>query len=194
MIEPRPGISFEVPTPTEVIVKGIDKQRSARPPPRSARSARRSRTRARASATRASSSAGRSASAHERIVDDSARRALRRHRRVRGKVARHRRAAAPGRLPLQHGHLRPADRRPRGEDARRGELDRAAEVVQGLEDRAGGRGRQAARRERQEGRCRDASSSTAAATCTTVASRRSPTARAKEDSSFERRLFRARES
>jgi large subunit ribosomal protein L6 len=27
VIEPRPGISFEVPTPTEVIVKGIDKQK-----------------------------------------------------------------------------------------------------------------------------------------------------------------------
>jgi large subunit ribosomal protein L6 len=41
VIEPRPGITFEVPTPTEVIVKGIDKQqvgqtaaevRSVRPP------------------------------------------------------------------------------------------------------------------------------------------------------------------
>jgi large subunit ribosomal protein L6 len=41
VVEPRPGISFEVPTPTEVIVKGIDKQqvgqtaaevRSGRPP------------------------------------------------------------------------------------------------------------------------------------------------------------------
>jgi large subunit ribosomal protein L6 len=41
VIEPRPGISFDVPTPTEVIVKGIDKQqvgqtaaevRSVRPP------------------------------------------------------------------------------------------------------------------------------------------------------------------
>jgi large subunit ribosomal protein L6 len=41
VVEPRPGITFEVPTPTEVIVKGIDKQqvgqtaaevRSVRPP------------------------------------------------------------------------------------------------------------------------------------------------------------------
>jgi large subunit ribosomal protein L6 len=41
VIEPRPGITFDVPTPTEVIVKGIDKQqvgqtaaevRSVRPP------------------------------------------------------------------------------------------------------------------------------------------------------------------
>ena len=37
-----------------------------------------------------------------------------------------------------------------------------------------------ARREREEGRDRDASCSTAAATCTTDASRRSPTARARE--------------
>jgi large subunit ribosomal protein L6 len=27
VIEPRPGISFEVPAPTQVVVKGIDKQR-----------------------------------------------------------------------------------------------------------------------------------------------------------------------
>ncbi len=26
VIEPRPGITFEVPTPTEVVIKGIDKQ------------------------------------------------------------------------------------------------------------------------------------------------------------------------
>jgi large subunit ribosomal protein L6 len=41
VIEPRPGITFEVPTPTEVLVKGIDKQqvgqtaaevRAVRPP------------------------------------------------------------------------------------------------------------------------------------------------------------------
>jgi large subunit ribosomal protein L6 len=41
VIEPRPGITFDVPTPTEVVVKGIDKQqvgqtaaevRSVRPP------------------------------------------------------------------------------------------------------------------------------------------------------------------
>src|SRR5215211_7524817 len=41
VVEPRPGITFEVPTPTEVVVKGIDKQqvgqtaaevRSVRPP------------------------------------------------------------------------------------------------------------------------------------------------------------------
>ena len=41
VVDPRPGITFEVPTPTEVIVKGIDKQqvgqtaaevRSVRPP------------------------------------------------------------------------------------------------------------------------------------------------------------------
>ena len=128
-------------------------RRSARRPPRSARCARRSRTRARASATRASSSAGRSGSAHEHSHD------------ARGAPAPpsprpqarpgHGRAAAPGRLPLEQGHLRPADRRPRGEDARGGELAGPAEVVQGHEDRAGGRGRQAARREREEGRRRD---------------------------------------
>ena len=51
VMKPRPGITFEVPVPTQVVVKGTDKQWSARPPPRSARCARPSRTRARASAT-----------------------------------------------------------------------------------------------------------------------------------------------
>ena len=37
---------------------------------------------------------------------------IRRHRRVRKKVAGHRRASAPGRVPLEQAHHRPGDRRP----------------------------------------------------------------------------------
>jgi large subunit ribosomal protein L6 len=44
---PPEGITIETPTQTEILIKGADKQASARPPPRSAPSARRSPTRAR---------------------------------------------------------------------------------------------------------------------------------------------------
>ena len=55
-VEAPEGITFEVPSPTRIVVKGIDKERSARSPPTSARSASPSPTRARASATSASTS------------------------------------------------------------------------------------------------------------------------------------------
>ena len=64
-VTPRAGISFDVPQPTQVIVKERTSRSSGRRPPRSARCARPSRTRARASATRASTCGGRSGSAHE---------------------------------------------------------------------------------------------------------------------------------
>ena len=60
VIKPPQGITFEVPTPTEVIVKGIDKQQVGQTAAEFARCARPSRTRARASATRASTCAARS--------------------------------------------------------------------------------------------------------------------------------------
>src|SRR5439155_4392468 len=66
-----------------------------------------------------------------------------------------RRAAAPRRLPLEPGHRRAADRRPRGQDARGGRLAAAEEIVQGQQVRPGEGGRQAARRQREEGRDRD---------------------------------------
>ena len=84
---------------------------SARPPPRSARCARRSRTRARASATRASTFAGRSGSAHEQAHDTPGARAPPSPRARQDR--RHRRAAAPYRVPLEPRHLRAARRRRR---------------------------------------------------------------------------------
>ena len=97
--------------------------RSARSPPSSASSGRRSPTRARASATRASTSPGRSGSAHEH-----------RHRHPQAPAqappprpregARHGRAAADLRVPLQPRHLRPAHRRRRRPHAGRRQLDR----------------------------------------------------------------------
>src|SRR5581483_1534011 len=63
-------------------------------------------------------------------------------------------ASAPGRLPLQPGHLRPARRRPGREDAGRRHVA-AAEEVQGLQVGAGQGGREAARRECEAGRDRD---------------------------------------
>jgi large subunit ribosomal protein L6 len=55
------GVTFEVPTATRVIVRGIDKESSARWPRTSAPSASPSRTRARASATSARRSCARPA-------------------------------------------------------------------------------------------------------------------------------------
>ena len=117
---------------------------SARPPPRSAASARPSRTRARASDTRASSCAARSGrarngEAHRTRVASSPPSPCTRE------GPRHRRASAPRGLPLEQGHLRPARRRRRRQDARRILVDESAEDVQGRQDRAGDRGRQAAR-------------------------------------------------
>ena len=45
------GVKVETPTQTEIVIKGVDRQASARSPPKCARSARPSPTRARASAT-----------------------------------------------------------------------------------------------------------------------------------------------
>src|SRR5205085_5014180 len=67
---------------------------------------------------------------------------------------RHGRAAAPRRVPLEPRDRGAARERPRGPDAGCGELA-APEEVQRQEDRAGGRGRQAPRRERKEGRYRE---------------------------------------
>src|SRR5262249_52053138 len=64
---------------------------------------------------------------------------------------RHRRAAAPRRVPFQPRHRGPARRRRRRQDAGGGRVAGPAEVVQGKQDAAGGRGRQAAGGEREEG-------------------------------------------
>ena len=120
------------------------------------------------------------ASAHEHALPTREARAAPSSPRAR-QGRRHRRAAAPRRVPLEPRHLRAARRRRRRPHARRVVGLDLRQVVQGRQDRAGRRGRQGARRGREEGRHRGASCSTAAATSTTDASRRSPTARAKED-------------
>ena len=147
---------------------------------------RRSRTRARASATRASRFAGRSGSGHEgsgttrRLRSDE--RAV---RRVTAACAA--RSAAPPSVRAcscsasNRGVFAQLDRRRRRPHARRRVVARPAEVVQGRQVGPGRRGRQAARRRAPRRPASRLSSSTAAATCITVASRRSPTARAKED-------------
>src|SRR5439155_20185560 len=68
---------------------------------------------------------------------------------------RDRRAATPGRLPLEHRHRGAARRRRRREDPRGGELAAPEEVVQGQQDPAGDRGRQAAGRAGEAGGARD---------------------------------------
>ena len=123
VVKPRAGISFDVPVPTQIVVKGTTSRWSARPPPRSARFGPPSPTRARASATGTSRCGERSASAHEHRA--------RRARRASAAIAvfaarsRHRRPAAARRLPLQPRHLRPARRRRERTDARLGELARS---------------------------------------------------------------------
>ena len=152
--------------------------RSARPPPRFARFARRSRTRARASATRASTCAGRSASVPSLTVREGrAAPPQARARQGAGLAA----AAASRRLPVEPGHRGAARRRRDGQDARGRVLARAEEVVQGRQERAGGRGRQASSPRARRRPASTRASSTAPATSTTDVSRRSPTARARED-------------
>ena len=107
-VEAPEGITFEVPAPTRIAVQGIDKERSARSPPTSARSASPSPTRARASATPASASPqGREDRRSEATMSYSAKQKrearIRRHRRVRKKVAGHGRAARAWRCSARTG-------------------------------------------------------------------------------------------
>src|SRR5207237_2143687 len=64
---------------------------------------------------------------------------------------RHRRAPPARGVPLEHRHLRPARRRRRGSHRGGRGLAAPEEVVQGKQDRAGARSRQAARCQRQAG-------------------------------------------
>ena len=104
---------------------------------------------------------------------------LRRHRRVRGKVAG---TAARPRLAVFRSnaaiYAQIIDDE-HGPHARGGVDSRS--VARRRQERPRQGGRQAARRAGEGGGSRGASSSTAAATCTTAVSRRSPTARARED-------------
>ena len=175
------GISFDVPQPTLVVVKGIDKQRvgqvAAR---RSGPCGRPSPTRARASGTPASTSGARSESAREHHDETG----------VAGTPPpagaqedhRHGGAATPRRVPVEPRHLRPAGRRRAG---------KTMASASWLPSRQGAKGTRASRPPRSascsprrrrtpafEGRIRSRP-----ATSSTGASRRSRTQRGKEGSS-----------
>ena len=180
-IQAPDGIEFEVPQPTEVIVRGIDKQlvgetaariRRTRPPePYKGKGIRYAGEHVRRKVGQAGMS-----------VATKPQQRLRRRRRVRAKV---RGTAERPRLSVfrsNRGDLRPADRRRRAADARRRQLDRAR-AAQALGHRAGHAGRRAARRAGQGGGDRDAASSTVAGTATTAASARWPRAPARAASS-----------
>ena len=110
-IEAPEGIEFEVPQPTQVVVRGIDKQLVGEIAAHIRSAARRSPTRARASATRASTSPqGREA--RMTVVTKRAAPPAPPPPRAR-EGPRHRRAPAPVRLSLQPRRVRPADRRRR---------------------------------------------------------------------------------
>jgi small subunit ribosomal protein S8 len=152
--------------------------RSARSRPRSARCARPSRTRARASATRASTSAARSGRGRNGDADETAgsRAPPSAHPRQglgHGRAAAPRRVTARTRASRRSSSTTTRARRSRRDVAR-------PEVVHGQQDRAGAevgknpRGRPR-RTQASSGAC-----SIAAATCTTDASRPSPTAHARE--------------
>ena len=168
VIDPPAGITFEVPVQTEIVVKGIDKQQVGEIAAEIRDVAHPSRTRARASATRASTCAGRSESERNGYVDRQQAR-IRRHRRVRKNLSGT--AERPGSsCSARTGDRGPARRRPLGQDARRSQLAAPEEVVQGRQEGAGGRGRQAACGRGQEGRDRGRR----------VRSRRLPVPRARE--------------
>ena len=94
---------------------------------------------------------------------------------------RDRRAAAPRRVPLEPRHLRPADRRrARAKTLAAASWRRSRRRSRATKTEQAAEVGKLLAREREEGGV-EASSSTAAATCTTDASRRSPTARARED-------------
>ena len=178
-IKPRQGIEFEVPVPTQIVVRGIDKQlvgqtaaeiRKVRPPePYKGKGIRYEGEHVRRKVGKRA----------WRPLRPPGARAPPSPRARQGQ--RHRRPAAPGRVPLEPRRLRAARRRPDRQDARGRRLGRIC--------RSRSRATRA-RRPRRSASClpprrrRPASRpscSIAAATCTTDASRRSPTARARED-------------
>ena len=123
-IEAPDGIEFEVPQPTEVVVRGIDKQlvgeiaaRIRKTPPAGAVQGQGRPLRGRARRPQ-----GREEGLMAVLTKPQQR--LRRRRRVRAQDPRERRAAAALRLPLEPGRLRPADRRRRRPHGGLGDLDR----------------------------------------------------------------------
>ncbi len=181
VIDAPAGITFEVPTQTEIIVKGIDKQAGRRDRRRGAR-----RPAARAVQGQGHPLPGRVRAPEGRkegVMADADRQTGAHsppQASAEGRLG-HGRAAAARRLPLEPRDRGAAHRRRRREDPRRRELAAPQEDVQGQQ--AATRRPRSARRSPPP-RSRPASrppSSTAAATCTTGASRRSPTQHVRED-------------
>ena len=161
------GSSSRSPHPRRSWSGATTSSSSARRPPTSGRSASPSRTRARASVTR-TSTFGRRPGRPRRgdgLMDAKTRRAARVRRHARPQDDRRHRSGAPGRVPVQPAHLRAADRRPRGRDARIG-LRRGGRWRR-RQDRECQGGRQADRGPR-EGRRSTGSCSTAAGVSTTA--------------------------
>ena len=130
--------------------------------------------------------------ASRNVANEQKRRRAAGTRRVRGpRRCTARRASAPGRVPHQQGHLRPGHRRRRGRHARLG-LDPRAGRARVRANRRGAAevGKLVAQRAARPASPR--SSSTAAATSTTGASRRSLTAPARAARVLDRDAFRSR--
>ena len=175
-----PGITFEVPVPTQVDRQG-HRQAAGRPDrrrdPRGA-PARAVQGQGHPLRGRVRPPEGREARMSHAHDPPGARAPPSPHPR---QGRRHRRAAAPRRVPLEPRHLRPARRRRRAaarSPARAGSASRSRSRATRPSRRARSARRSPRPRRRPASR---PSSSTAAATCTTDASRRSPTARARED-------------
>ena len=172
------GIEFEVPHARRASSSRATRSRSsARSPRSSASSARRSPTRARASATRASTWPERSVSGHDRFSPLPREAPQAPPPRPR-EGARHGRAAADLRVPLQPRAVRPAHRRRRGPHAGLGPVDRGRPALA----QADGAGHARPASCWPSARRRPASSppcSTAAATSTTAVSRPWPRAPAR---------------
>ena len=170
------GIEFEVPQPTRIVVRGASKQqvgeiaalirKQRKPEPYKGKGIRYE------GEYVARKVGKRAPEPHDR--DDQARAAAQAPPSRPRQDPRHGRAPAHLGVPLQPRHLRPADRRRRRTHAGLGQLDRARAARPG----ADGAGRSAPARCWPSGPRRPASTapcSTAAATSTTGASRRSPT-------------------
>ena len=179
-ITPREGISFEVPIPTQVIVRGIDKQVVGQTAAEIRQGAPAGAVQGQGHPLRGRVRPQKGREARMSQADDAqAARAAASEGARQG--PRHRRAAPPRRVPLEPRASSPSSstttrarpsRRRRGSTCRR----RSRATRPSRRPRSASGSPTPPRR-----RVSSPSFSTAAATCTTVASRRSPRARAKED-------------
>ena len=177
-VKPPQGITFEVPVPTQIVVKGIDKQqvgqtaaeiRAVRPPePYKGKGIRYEGEYVRRKV-------GKRANGD---ADETRRRGAPPPPRPRQGL-RHRRAAAPGRVPLEQGIYAQLIDDARARRSRASWLQLKKSFKGNKTEQAAEVGKLLAASAKKAGV--ETSSSTAAATCTTDASRRSPTARARED-------------